>query len=256
MSAEETGAGKQETSKTVYTVTANCQDCYRCVRVCPVKAISVRDGQARIEDDLCIKCGTCVRECPQHAKTIRSSLYAVKELLESGRPVAASVAPSFAAVFDGWRASRLPAALRRLGFRCVSETAEGALLVAEETVRNRDKGTISTACPAVVNFIAKYRPEFIDQLIPVASPMIAHGRLLKKRLGDGCAVVFIGPCAAKKLEAQRPENAGAIDAVLTFTELSSWLNEENIDLADCPESSFESFGDLDRGGCSRCRAGC
>lgn len=246
MSVGEAGAGKQETSKTVYTVTANCQDCYRCVRVCPVKAISVRDGQARIEDDLCIKCGTCVRECPQHAKTIRSSLYAVKELLESGRPVAASVAPSFAAVFDGWRASRLPAALRRLGFRYVSETAEGALLVTEETIRNRDKGTICTACPAVVNFIEKYRPEFIDQLVPVVSPMVAHGRLLKKRLGGDCAVVFIGPCAAKKLEAQRPENADAVDAVLTFTELLNWLNEENIDLATCSVSSFESFGNLDR----------
>ena len=71
-------ARQHEKYNTVYTVTANCQDCYRCVRVCPVKAISVRDGQACIEDDLCIKCGTCVRECPQHAKTIRSSLYAVK----------------------------------------------------------------------------------------------------------------------------------------------------------------------------------
>jgi iron only hydrogenase large subunit-like protein/uncharacterized Fe-S cluster-containing protein len=246
MSAGEAGSIKQETRKTVYTVTANCQDCYRCVRVCPVKAISVREGQARIEDELCIKCGTCVRECPQHAKTIRSSLYAVKELLESGRTVVASVAPSFSAVFDGWRASRLPSALRRLGFRYVSETAEGALLVTEETVKSKDKGSICTACPAVVNFIEKYRPEFIDELIPVVSPMVAHGRLLKKRLGGDIAVVFIGPCAAKKLEAQRPENADAVDAVLTFTELISWLSEENIDLATCSESGFESFGNLDK----------
>ena len=74
---------------TIYTVTANCQDCYRCVRVCPVKAISVRGGQACIEDDLCIKCGTCVRECPQNAKTIRSSMDVAKDLIRSGRPVAA-----------------------------------------------------------------------------------------------------------------------------------------------------------------------
>ena len=235
-----------ERQNTIYTVTANCQDCYRCVRVCPVKAISVRDGQAYIEDDLCIKCGTCVRECPQHAKTIRSSLYAVKELLASGRKVAASVAPSFAAVFSGWRAARLPSALRRLGFSYVSETAEGALLVAEETVRHADKGSICTACPAVVNFIEKYRPEYIDMLIPVVSPMVAHGRMLKKRLGEDAAVVFIGPCAAKKLEAVRPENADAVDAVLTFTELSHWLEEENIELANCSESGFESYGDLSK----------
>ena len=243
--AENKGDVRQhEKHNTIYTVTANCQDCYRCVRVCPVKAISVRDGQAYIEDDLCIKCGTCVRECPQHAKTIRSSLYAVKELLASGRKVAASVAPSFAAVFDGWRATRVPSALRRLGFSYVSETAEGALLVAEETIRHADKGSICTACPAVVNFIEKYKPEYIDMLIPVVSPMVAHGRLLKKRLGEDTAVVFIGPCAAKKLEALRPENADAVDAVLTFTELLHWLEEENIDLSTCSESGFESYGDL------------
>lgn len=246
MPAFDTSINAQAKLNTVYTVTANCQDCYRCVRVCPVKAIRVRDGQAAIEDDLCIKCGTCVRECPQHAKTIRSSLYTVKELFAFSRTVAASVAPSFAALFDGWRSKRLPSALRRLGFRHVSETAEGALLVTEETIKNSGKGTICTACPAVVNYIEKYRPDYVDQLIPVVSPMVAHGRLLKKRLGKDCAVVFIGPCAAKKLEARRPENADAVDAVLTFTELLSWFDEEGIDLADCPESSFESFGDLKR----------
>ncbi|KPU46010.1 iron hydrogenase 1 [Oxobacter pfennigii] len=232
--------------KTVYTVTANCQDCYRCVRVCPVKAISVRNGQARIEDNFCIKCGTCVRECPQHAKTIRSSLDLVKDLLSSKRPVAVSVAPSFAAIFDGWRATRLPYALHKLGFKYVSETAEGALLVTEETLKNKNKGTICTACPAVVNYIEKYRPEYTDMLIPVVSPMVAHGKLLKKRHGKDCAVVFIGPCAAKKLEAVRPENADAIDAVLTFTELIQWLNEERIDLAACPEGNFESYGNIDK----------
>jgi iron only hydrogenase large subunit-like protein/uncharacterized Fe-S cluster-containing protein len=246
MSSQERSTPSSEQQNTVYTVTANCQDCYRCVRVCPVKAISVRDGQACIEDDLCIKCGTCVRECPQHAKTIRSSLYAVKELLASGRKVAVSVAPSFAAVFDGDQAYRLPAALRRLGFDYVSETAEGALLVTEETLRHTGEGSICTACPAVVNFIEKYRPEHVDRLIPVSSPMTAHGRLLKKRLGADWAVVFIGPCAAKKLEAQRPENAGAVDAVLTFTELLSWLEDEKISLSDCESGLFDSFGDLHR----------
>lgn len=236
------GVAKQP--NTVYTVTANCQDCYRCVRVCPVKAISVRGGQARIEDDLCIKCGTCVRECPQHAKTIRSSLDEAKALIASGRLVAASVAPSFAAVFDGWRTTRLPAALRWLGFQYVSETAEGAKHVTVESIKCTEKASICTACPAVVNYIEKYRPEYLDMMIPVVSPMIAHAKLLKQRLGPECAVIFIGPCAAKKEEAKRPENAGVVDVVLTFSELIAWLEEEKIDLATCSESGFESFGDL------------
>lgn len=231
--------------KTVYTVRANCRDCYRCVRVCPVKAISVKDGQASIREDLCIKCGTCVRECPQHAKTIISSLDEVKALIISGKKVAASVAPSFAAAFSGWKAQRLPSALRKLGFSYISETAEGAALVTQRSFEETEKGSICTACPAVVNYVEKYRPEYLDRLKTVVSPMIAHGRMLKKRLGSGWSVVFIGPCAAKKAEACRPEYKGIIDSVLTFDELLRWFKEENIDLATCEASGFESMGELD-----------
>ena len=91
----------------IRTDLANCVDCYRCVRSCPVKAISVTGGQARIDDSLCIQCGTCVHECPQHAKVILSSLEKVKELISSGRPVAASVAPSFPAAFSDWRVNEI-----------------------------------------------------------------------------------------------------------------------------------------------------
>jgi iron only hydrogenase large subunit-like protein/uncharacterized Fe-S cluster-containing protein len=230
---------------TVYTVRANCRDCYRCVRVCPVKAISVKDGQASIREDLCIKCGTCVRECPQHAKTIISSLDEVKALIASGKKVAASVAPSFPAAFPGWRTFRLPSALRKLGFACVSETAEGAGLVAKRSFEKPENGSICTACPAMVNYVEKYKPEYLDRLKAIVSPMIAHGRMLKKRLGPDWRVVFIGPCAAKKSEATRPEYKGVIDYVLTFTELSKWLEQECIELATCEASGFESMGKLD-----------
>jgi iron only hydrogenase large subunit-like protein/uncharacterized Fe-S cluster-containing protein len=231
---------KSGMQNTIYTVTASCQDCYRCLRACPVKAIRVTRGQAFVEDALCIKCGTCVRECPQQAKTIHSSLEAVKKLLAGERPVVASVAPSFPAVFRCWRALRLPAALRLLGFAHVTETAEGADRITEASFKHAPAGSICTACPAVVNYIELYRPDYVDLLIPVLSPMVAHGKMLKERYGSDCAVVFIGPCAAKKSEAKRPEHVGVVDEVLTFTELLTWLDEENIDLAACPESAFET----------------
>lgn len=229
----------------VYTLTANCRDCYRCIRVCPVKAIRVQDGQAYVDDTRCIQCGTCVRECPQHAKTIRSDTERVRELLASGVHVAASIAPSFATVFTGWKSDRIPAALRRLGFSYVAETAEGADVVAKATAcllaaDPENAGCIGSACPAVIHYIEKYHPELVDQLVPVVSPMIAHARMLKARQGPGWSVVFIGPCAAKKQEAARPEYADAVDAVLTFAELESWLADEGIDLATCVESDFES----------------
>ena len=225
---------------TVYTVDANCQDCYRCVRVCPVNAIKVSGGQARIVNELCIQCGTCVRECPQSAKIIRSDLDEVKTLMASGRPIAASIAPSFAAWLGSSLRRRLPSVLRRIGFRYVAETAEGAKYVAEQSLSKVGQtGNICTACPAAVHYIEKYRPEMLPNLIPVVSPMIAHGRMLKERY-PGCAVVFIGPCAAKKEEILRAENDGAVDVVLTFGELEQWIAEEGLSLEYCAESGFDS----------------
>ncbi len=228
----------------IYTVTANCHDCYRCVRVCPVKAIRVSEGQARIDDSLCIKCGTCIRECPQHAKRVISSVEKVKKIIAAGHNVAVSMAPSFPAAFHRTLHKKLPTALKKLGFSYISETAEGAKVVATESFSKEDNGIICTACPAVVNYVEKYRPQFIDKLIPVTSPMIAHGRLLKQRLGKDTKVVFIGPCAAKKEEIYRPDNADAVDEVLTFTELIEWFEDEEMDLSKLPDGQFDSYGEL------------
>jgi iron only hydrogenase large subunit-like protein len=222
----------------IETIAANCQDCYRCVRACPVKAIRVSDGQAVIADKLCVHCGTCVKECPQNAKVIKSSLDDVKALLVSGRAVAVSLAPSFAAAY-GRVGVNLPGVLRRLGFRWVSETAEGARYTTVKSFDTRQTGNVCTACPAVNEYVEKYKPQHIKHLIPVVTPMAAHGRLLKSRY-PGCAVVFIGPCAAKKDEALRPENNDAIDAVLTFDELDTWLRMEGIDIEHSVESGFDN----------------
>lgn len=227
----------------IQTVSANCQDCYRCVRVCPIGAIRVEGGQARVDGTLCVQCGTCIRECPQGAKEILGSVEDVKAMLERGDTVVASVAPSFPAVYGGWRAQRLPSALRLLGFSSVSETAEGAQAVAKASADLRGTASITTCCPAVIHYISKYRPRLLPQVMPLASPMVAHARMLKARLGEAVKVVFIGPCAAKKGEALWPENTHIVDAVLTFTELDAWLEAEGIQLKTCPESDFETYGD-------------
>ena len=227
--------------KVIDTNVAHCQDCYRCVRACPVKAIRITNGQAHIEQELCIHCGSCVRQCPKKAKYIVSTLDTVKELLASGRPVAASVAPSFAAI-DPAITKKIPTALRLLGFSRVSETAEGAKLVADSTLECSGKGNICTACPAVVSYVEKYHHEAIKRMIPVVSPMVAHGRMIKEAFGEDCAVVFIGPCAAKKAEAARPENRDAIDAVITFRELFDWFEEKRFDLSNMPDGSFDFTG--------------
>lgn len=222
------------------TNAANCQDCYRCVRVCPVKAIRVNGGQARIDARLCVQCGTCVRECPQHAKEVLDSTQRVRAWLEAGEIVVASVAPSFPAAYPGWQSTRLPAALRLLGFSAVSETAEAARVVAEASAK---QAGITTCCPAVIHYIEKYRPDHTALIMPLASPMIAHGRMLKARYGVRAKTVFIGPCAAKKGEALRTALAGSVDAVLTFAELAAWMEAEQVDLSRCPASGFDGQGD-------------
>ncbi len=224
---------------------ANCVDCYRCVRACPVKAIRVTGGHARVESELCIQCGTCVHECPQHAKIIYPSLGEVKALIESGARVAVTVAPSFPAAFPGWQSGRIPAALRQLGFFYVGETADGAEAIARESLRQMEAGSIFTACPAVVRYIEQEKPSFLDRMIPVASPMIGHARILRERLGEDVRIVFIGPCAAKKQEILRAENRGDVQAVLTFTELAQWLEEEELDLDRLPVEPFDDEGGYD-----------
>lgn len=229
-------------SNILTTSSAKCHDCYRCVRVCPVKAIRIENGQAEIDKDKCILCGTCVRECPQGAKSYRNDINKVVELLEKGR-VIASVAPSFASIYGADKALLLPSALRQLGFFRVEETSIGAEAVsnyiADEMKSGRFDSGICSACPVVINYIEKYYPEAIGALMPAVSPMIAHAKLIK-RLRPDVFVVFIGPCIAKKGEADREQYEGLVDAVLTFEELDEWLQSKNISISNCPESGFDS----------------
>lgn len=234
---------KDPASQVIFTNKARCRDCYRCVRVCPVKAIRMHEGQAYVVDERCIGCGTCIRECPQKAKSYRNDVDRVVRLIASGVRVAASVAPSFAAAYPDWQRRRLPSALRRLGFSYVGETAIGAYEVAMATAavvnRQRSQPHVCTACPAVVRYVERYRPEAIDRLVPIVSPMLAHAVHISRELGEGVRVVFIGPCVAKKAEAERPEHAGLVDCVLTFAELDEWMEREAIDLSACEESEFD-----------------
>ena len=231
-------------SQVVYTNSAFCRDCFRCVRVCPVKAIRMSNGQASVVDDRCIACGTCVRECPQHAKRFRNDLETAIQLIRSGEKVACSLAPSFAGFFPSWQRKRIPSVLRRLGFSYVEETAIGAYYVAQATAiyinKHRKDPVICTSCPATVEYVQKYHKEWARYLLPVVSPMVAHAAHIRAKLGDNVRVIFIGPCTAKKSEgAKYAGQPGAINCVLTFDELNEWLKRENVEVSGCEESDFD-----------------
>ena len=219
---------------------AKCRHCYKCVRHCAVKAITVRDEQARIMVDHCINCGRCLEVCPQNAKTFASDLERVKGYLRQGCRTVISIAPSYAGVLEFDTPGQVADALERLGFAEVRETAEGAALVTNEykkLVREaKMPNIITTCCPSVSDLIEKYYPDCAEMMAPVVSPMVAHGRYIKKIYGPDVKVVFLGPCIAKKQEAAGDERVtGAIDGILTFEELAVWLNEAGIDIHACTD---------------------
>ena len=210
---------------------SNCKNCYKCIRNCPVKAIRFSGNQAHIIGNECILCGHCFVVCPQDAKEIVDGTEKARVLLQSGAPVYVSLAPSFIANYDGVGIESMRRALQKLGFADVEETAVGATIVKNEYERMlRDEQRdvlISSCCHSVNLLIQKYFPSCLEYLADVMSPMQAHCADLKKRHPEA-KTVFIGPCVAKKDEAEYYE--GLVDAVLTFEELTNWFRAEGVEL--------------------------
>lgn len=212
---------------------SNCKNCYKCIRHCPVKSIRFSGNQAYIIGNECILCGQCFVSCPQDAKQIVDETEKVKVLLQSGDPVIVSLAPSFIANYEGRGIGAMREAIKKLGFYDAEETAIGATIVKNEYERMADEETqdiiITSCCHSVNLLIQKYFPGLLPYLADVLSPMQAHCADIKRR-HPNAKTVFIGPCVAKKDEAQHYE--GLVDAVLTFDELTAWLKAENVDIPE------------------------
>ena len=208
---------------------SNCKNCYKCIRHCPVKSIRFSGNQAYIIGNECIMCGQCFVVCPQDAKQIVDETENVKVLLQSGDPVIISLAPSFIANYEGVGIGAMREAAKKLGFFDVEETAIGATIVKNEYEKMLADGTrdilISSCCHSVNLLIQKYFPSVLPYLADIVSPMQAHCKDIKRRYPNA-KTVFVGPCVAKKDEAQYYE--GIVDAVLTFDELTAWLKAENV----------------------------
>ncbi len=223
---------------------SNCKNCYKCIRYCPVKAIRFSGNQAHIIGNECILCGGCFVACPQDAKQLVSETEKVKVLIQSGDPVVVSLAPSFIANYEGVGINAMRKALKKLGFFDVEETALGATIVKteyERMLREEERDVIISSCCHSINLlIQKHYPQALEYLADVVSPMQAHCKDIKSRI-QNAKTVFVGPCVAKKDEAEYYE--GIVDAVLTFEELTEWLKSENIELEQ----------EMDNEVCSRAR---
>ncbi len=209
----------------------DCQNCYKCIRECPLKAIEFKDGKTKIIENECVLCGVCMEACPQGAKYFRRNTDTAKALIASGKPVCISIAPSYVGWYNSNDFAKLSSAIKKLGFARVEETAIGAASVSHEYAHlmqiGQMKGIIATACSSVVMLIERHFPSLVKNLAPVSSPMMAHARLMREAYGD-IKVVFVGPCLSKMYEAEDPLAGGLVNAVITFEDLDNWLEEENI----------------------------
>ena len=240
-----------------------CVECGQCAKVCPytaivsrkrpcqnacrVKAISMNEEKAAtIDNNKCISCGACVYQCPFGAIMDKSYMLNVIDLLrksEQGRSykLYAIVAPSISSQFNYARLGQVISGLKALGFHTVVEAALGADMVAEAESRElAEKGFLtSSCCPAFVTYIRQSFPQLLPMVSHNLSPMAAIARFIKETTPDA-KTIFIGPCTAKKAEAQMDTVKPYIDAVLTFEELQALFDSRDLDITTLPEDVLDN----------------
>ncbi|MBQ8804289.1 MAG: 4Fe-4S dicluster domain-containing protein [Tyzzerella sp.] len=250
-----------------------CIKCGKCKSVCPYDAISKKErpcakacgvnaiksdkfGRAVIDSDKCVSCGMCMVSCPFGAVSDKSQIFQLCRALKEGGKIIAEIAPAFVGQFGPNITPRnIKAALQELGFSEVYEVALGADIGAiaeahhyvDKVVSGELPFLLTSCCPAWSMLAKKYFPELIEQVSQELTPMVATARTIKQEHPDA-KVVFIGPCASKKLEASRRTVRSDVDFVITFEELQGMFDAKDIDLSEYEaESSFHNATGAGRG---------
>lgn len=224
-----------------------------CAKACGMGAIhSDEYGRAEIDQDKCVSCGMCLVNCPFSAIVDKGQIYQTIKAIQSDTPVYAILAPAIAGQFGPeMTESRIRSGFKALGFTDVAEVAVGAdLCTIEEAhdfmdeVPEKMPFMATSCCPAWAMMAKKSFPQLADNISMALTPMVLTARLIKKK-HPGCKIAFVGPCAAKKLEASRRSVKSYVDFVLTFEEVAGMFNAKEIFFADLPEDKplREASGD-------------
>lgn len=256
-----------------YIDESKCIKCGKCKAICPYDAIAKKErpcqkacginaitsdrfGRAYIDNDKCVSCGQCMVSCPFGAISDKSQIFQLCRALREGGEIIAEIAPAFVGQFGPNITPRnIKAALQALGFSEVYETALGADIGAiaeahhyvEKVVTGELPFLLTSCCPAWSVLAKKYFPTLADQVSQELTPMVATARTIKKE-HPNAKVVFIGPCASKKLEASRRTVRSDVDFVITFEELQGMFDAKEIDLTEFEaESSFHNATGTGRG---------
>lgn len=224
-----------------------CTNCFTCVRICPVKAISANTSlpHPTVQNSRCIGCGDCVNACVPGAIHYRSSIEQVHQILKSKEKKAAIISPSISAEFEDITDYRkFVQMIKSLGVDHVNEVSFAVDLLAYKymTLFSDFKGRyyISSCDPVVVSFVEKYHPNLINNLAPFVSPMIAMAKVVRKKYGDPLKVIYIGPDIASKDVALKFSDDGRVDAVITFPELRKLFKDKKIDENLVEYSEFDT----------------
>ena len=241
-----------------------CVKCGRCVATCPYNAIvrverpcakacgmdaihSDQYGRAEIDYNKCVSCGMCLVNCPFGAIVDKGQIFQLIQSIKRGDRVVAIVAPAFVNQFPGVTPAKLREAMKLLGFAGISEVAIGADLctideakdfMEEVPAKHPFMGT--SCCPAWSVMAKKLFPEYADCISMTMTPMVLTARLIKKD-DKNARICFIGPCAAKKLEASRRSVRSEVDFVLTFEELMGLFEAKQIDFSSLPDDPNDNF---------------
>lgn len=223
-----------------------------CAAACGVKAISSDErGRAQIDDEKCVKCGQCMAACPFGAIADKSQIFQLIQAMKQG-PVIAELAPAVIGQFgDDVRLWKIKAALKEIGFAEVFEVALGAdigaITEARHYVNEVKTGKLpfllTSCCPAWSMLAKKTLPDMVETVSSALTPMVATARTIKQRHPEA-KIVFVGPCAAKKLEASRRSVRSDVDFVITFEELDAIFTVKGIDMEtyDAEEPIHDATG--------------
>jgi [FeFe] hydrogenase (group B1/B3) len=240
-----------------------CKECGACAKVCPytaiisrkrpcenackIKAIHMNEEKAAaIDDEKCVACGACVYQCPFGAISDKSYILDAIDIIKKSEnnqkyKVYAVVAPSISSQFTYAKLGQVVSGLKELGFHTVIEAALGADMVADAESRELvEKGFLtSSCCPAFVSYIEKSFPDIVPFVSHNLSPMAAISKYLKEH-ENGCKIVFIGPCTAKKAEVKKESVRQYVDVAMTFEELQALFDSKDIDITTLPEDVLDN----------------
>ncbi|OGO79808.1 MAG: hypothetical protein A2Y21_03335 [Clostridiales bacterium GWC2_40_7] len=239
----------------IATIEEKCRGCNKCIYSCPVEGANISyllngESKTRVDETKCIMCGKCIEVCGHDARKYYDDTEKFISDLGKGTKITVIAAPAFKSNFPAYK--KVIGFLSSMGVNGVYDVSLGADITTWAYLKiigeKRLDSVVAQPCPAIVNYIKKYRHDILPKLSPVHSPMLCTAVYLKKYLGVGEKLCFLSPCIAKSTEIHDPDTKNLVSYNVTYKKLMEYIKEQNIRLENYPEKDFiqasYSLGDI------------